>query len=79
MTSVKCSGCETIIEIPEELAGDIEEHITRTNEPVYCDECEWVAQTAVDAPPDPSTYCPHCGKDYEDFSDYGCVNCDRRL
>lgn len=22
--------------------------------------------------------CPHCGKEYEDFSDLGCEYCDRR-
>jgi len=22
--------------------------------------------------------CPHCGKEYEDFSDIGCGHCDRR-
>ncbi len=22
--------------------------------------------------------CPHCGKEYEDFSDLGCGHCDRR-
>ncbi len=22
--------------------------------------------------------CPHCGKEYEEFSDLGCEHCDRR-
>lgn len=24
-------------------------------------------------------FCPFCGKEYEDFSDYGCPHCDRRV
>lgn len=27
--------------------------------------------------PEPDT-CPHCGKEYEDFSDLGCERCDQR-
>ena len=27
---------------------------------------------------DPSRYCHHCGKEYEDWSDIGCENCDQR-
>lgn len=23
--------------------------------------------------------CPSCGKEYEDFSDYGCATCDTRV
>jgi hypothetical protein len=29
--------------------------------------------------PDESAYCPFCGKEYEDFSDYGCSYCDVRV
>jgi hypothetical protein len=28
---------------------------------------------------DENRFCPHCGKEYEDFSDYGCEYCDRRV
>lgn len=31
-----------------------------------------------DPEPDPSDFCPHCGKEYEDFSDLGCEYCDVR-
>jgi rubrerythrin len=34
---------------------------------------------SVDEDDDPSRYCPYCGKEYEDFSDYGCPACDRRI
>lgn len=32
----------------------------------------------MDYEPDESDFCPHCGKEYEDFSDMGCGYCDRR-
>ena len=31
----------------------------------------------TDQEEDPSRFCPHCGKEYEDFSDYGCEYCER--
>lgn len=32
-----------------------------------------------DPEPDDDDYCPFCGKEYEEFSDYGCSFCDRRV
>lgn len=28
--------------------------------------------------PNEDDYCPHCGKEFEDFSDLGCGRCDQR-
>lgn len=81
-TTVKCSGCDTLIEIPDELIGDGQDWAgvgMAGGEPYYCDACERIAQAAVDQEPDPSSYCHYCGKMYEDFSDLGCEFCDTRL
>ena len=82
MAYIKCSGCETMIDIPDELAGDLQGE-AKLNEPYYCDACEKIAQAAVEASlgddfDDEIERCPHCGKDLEDFSDLGCEYCDRR-
>lgn len=75
MAYVKCSGCETMIDIPDELAGDLYGEV-KTNDPYYCDSCERTALAAADV--DTTEYCHHCGKDIEDFSDLGCEYCDAR-
>ena len=72
-----------MVDVPDELAPpeyqgkDVE--IPKT-EVYYCDECDrkWLSISHYNVDPDPSTFCSHCGKDYEDFSDLGCEHCDRR-
>jgi hypothetical protein len=44
MAEIRCSGCGQIIDVPPELSGDMQ--LARI-EPYYCDECEWMAETAV--------------------------------
>jgi hypothetical protein len=41
---------------------------------------EWAFEPdqGPDPEPPPRDYCPHCGKEFEDFSDMGCERCDRR-
>ena len=75
MPYIKCSGCETTIDIPDELADNLEGEVA-TTEPYYCDACERTAENAADI--DTTEYCEHCGKDIEDWSDLGCEYCDRR-
>jgi hypothetical protein len=36
------------------------------------------AAACCDDGPPAEAFCPHCGKEYEDFSDLGCEHCDQR-
>jgi hypothetical protein len=48
----------------------------------YYDQDLWFDEQGpwyYESEPDPSDYCPFCGKEYEDFSDYGCPHCDVRV
>lgn len=80
MTAIKCSGCGEFIEIPDELTGDLGVDAGAIDcIEYYCDACEWQGQTAADTQEPDDSFCPYCGKDYEDFSDLGCEHCDRRV
>lgn len=43
-----------------------------------CGGCIAVSCCEAFDPPPPEAYCPHCGKEYEDWSDLGCGRCDSR-
>lgn len=87
MTYIKCYGCETMIDVPDELAGGLQGNhgdiTSQMVEPYYCDSCERIALAAVAASmgddyDDGGEYCLHCGKNIYDWSDLGCEYCDRR-
>ena len=54
----------------------------------WCDECGCpigagacggcIALSCVEADDYEPECCPHCGKEFEDFSDLGCEHCDQR-
>lgn len=74
-----CARCQDTFEVPAELIGEQELLAPLCG---HCQEImdEQMAQAALGSvlEDDPSRYCPHCGKEYEDFSDMGCGHCDRR-
>lgn len=75
MSTTTCAGCGVIVEVAPELMDDDDIPF----EPYFCDACDRLGRAAADEGPDPATYCPHCGKDYEDWSDLGCEFCDTRV
>jgi hypothetical protein len=41
MTYVKCAGCGSMVQIPDELAGELRDDVTHElTELYYCDACE---------------------------------------
>jgi hypothetical protein len=48
MGYINCAGCGCEIYIPPELESPDDEGILVASEPYYCDECEWLAETAAD-------------------------------
>lgn len=55
---------------------------TRPEDDAYLDWCElnpdeFDMEDDFDGS-DCENYCPHCGKEYTEFSDLGCGYCDRR-
>ena len=83
---VNCSICHEVFEVPDELVGDQ----TLDKSSIICGSCDPDEDPGPDLTileddegiyylddSEPET-CPHCGKEYEDFSDLGCEYCDRR-